>query len=111
MIVFRIFLLLMMAGNSFWFYRLLTGGDELMHEFPRVEAHHMKVLLLLPLLNLAGLAGMWFFRSWGPWVALFGASWTILADLYFAIHYHLYLALPALFLLLFFWFACRHRFK
>jgi hypothetical protein len=45
---------------------------------------------------------MWFLKSWSPYLAIIGAIAVIAADIYFGIRYHLYLAVPATLILLFF---------
>jgi uncharacterized membrane protein (DUF2068 family) len=67
--------------------------------------------LLLPVVNIIALTGMWFLKSWSPWLAMAGAAAVIVADLYFGIRQHLYLAIPTTLILFFFIFKYWNHFK
>jgi hypothetical protein len=102
-----IFLGLMLAGNSFGFFQLVTQKQTFLEKFPELTPKNIFWFQLLPVLNIAGLAGMLFFKSWSPYVAVAGALLVIVADIYFNIRYHLFVAIPSalilLWLIVFFW--------
>jgi hypothetical protein len=57
---------------------------------------------MLPVINIVALTGMWFLKNGSPWLAIAGAVAVIVADIYFGIWYHLWLAVPVTLILLFF---------
>ena len=106
-----LFLSLMLAGNCFGLYQLFTGKQEFISTFPRLNNSNYFILEILPVINIIGLAGMWFLKSWSRWLAIFGAVGVLVVDIYFDIRHHLYLAIPATIILLFFIIKYRNHFK
>lgn len=111
LLVYSIFIFLMLAGNCFGLYQLLTGKQEFVAKFPKLNDKNYFILQILPLINIVALAGMWLLKSWSPWLAITGAVAVIVADIYFGIRYHLYLAIPSTLILLFFVIKYRNHFK
>ena len=110
-LLYSVFLILMLLGNSFGLFQIFTAKQEFMSKVPKLNDQNYFLLQLLPLVNIAGIIGMWFFKSWSPYVAIIGAVAVIGADVYFGIKYHLYLAVPSALILLFFIFKYWNQFK
>jgi uncharacterized membrane protein (DUF2068 family) len=110
-IVYSIFIILMLLGNCFGLYQLFTGKQEMLSKFSKLNDANYFILLVLPVINIIALAGMWFLKSWSPYLAIIGALAVIAADIYFGIKYHLYLAIPSSFILLFFIIMYWNHFK
>lgn len=111
LLIYSIFILLMLAGNCFGLYQLLTGKQEMLSKYSKLNNSNYIILIILPVINIVALAGMWFLKSWAPYLALAGALAVIIADIYFSIHYHLYVAIPAGIILLFFVIRYWNHFK
>jgi len=92
----------MLTGNCFGLYQLITGKQEFMVRFPKLNENNYFVLQLLPAINIIALAGMYYFKTWSPWLAIAGALLVIAVDLYFQVWYHLWLAILSTVILLFF---------
>lgn len=105
------FLVLMLMGNSFALYKLFTAKEEFLVRFPRLTETGFTLFRLLPVLNIVALAGLWFFKPWAAFLAAGCGLAIILLDIVFGIHYHLYVAVPATALLLFFIWYYRAYFK
>jgi hypothetical protein len=101
-IFFYAFVILMLAGNCFGLYQLLGAKQEIISKFPKLNEKNFILLQVLPAINIIALFGLLFFKSWAPWLVIGGASAVILADIYFSINYHLFLAIPSFLILLFF---------
>jgi uncharacterized membrane protein (DUF2068 family) len=65
----------------------------------------------LPIINIIAIAGIWFLKSWGAYLALTCGAAVIILDLYYGIHYHLYVAIPSAIILLFFSIKYWNEFK
>jgi hypothetical protein len=106
-IAYLLFIGLMLAGNCFGLFQLIYQKQTFIEKFPELTPKNIFWLQLLPVMNIAGLAGMLFFKSWSPYVAVAGALLVIVADVYLNIRYHLYVAIPSalilLWLIVFFW--------
>jgi len=111
LIVYSIFVFLMFAGNCFGIYQLITGKEEMLAKHSGLTNANYLILLALPVINIIALAGMWFLKSWSPYLAIFGSAAVIVADIYFGIKYHLYLAIPSTLILLFFIIRYWNHFK
>ena len=111
LLIYSIFLFLMLVGNCFGLYQLLTSKQEFISKIPKLNDQSYYFLLLLPVINIIGIVGMWFLKSWSPYVAIIGAAAVICADLYFSIKYHLYLAISSTLILLFFIIKYWNHFK
>jgi hypothetical protein len=109
--VYYIFIGLILAGNTFGLYKFLTGKEAFIQKFPSVTNNNYFVFQLLPIINSTGLAGMLFFKNWSPWIAVLGAVTVIAVDLYFGVRYHLYIAIPSTFILLFLIYKFYNLFK
>lgn len=109
--VFAIFLVLMLLGNGFAFYKMITGRQEFLSQFPKLNATAFNILRFLPLLNIIALAGLWFLKPWAAYLAMACGVAVILFDLYFGIYYHLYVAVPSTLVLLFFIIKYWNEFK
>jgi hypothetical protein len=104
---YAIFILLMLLGNCFGLYQLFADKQSFMSKYPKLNENNYFVLQMLPVINIIGLAGMWFLKSWSPWLIIISSLAVIIADIYFGIYYHLYLAIP--FTLLLFFFILRYK--
>lgn len=111
LLVYSIFIFLMIVGNCTGIYQLLTGKQEFMNKYPRITDTTFWFILCIPVINIIGLAGLWFLKSWAPYLAIFGAFLTIAADIYFGVYYHLYASVPATLILLFFIIKYWNHFK
>lgn len=100
--VYAIFLILMLAGNSFALYKLFTDKQEFLTKFPKLTEAAFNVFRFLPVINIIALAGMLFLKSWAAYLAIGCGIAVIAFDLYFGIYYHLYVAVPSTLILLFF---------
>lgn len=105
------FILLMLLGNCFGLYQLITGKQEMLIRHTKLTNENYFILLLLPVINIIALAGMWFLKSRSSYLAIIGALAVIAADIYFGIKYHLYLAVPSTVILLFFIIRYWNHFK
>ncbi|MBI5858189.1 MAG: hypothetical protein HZB42_11160 [Sphingobacteriales bacterium] len=110
-LVFSVFLLLMLAGNCFALYKLFTGKQEFLTKFPKLTDTGFTIFRFLPVVNIIALTGMWFLKSWAAYLAIACGLAVIGFDLYFSIYYHLYVAIPATLILLFFIFRYWNHFK
>ena len=104
---FAIFILLMLIGNGFALFKMFTEKQEFLSKFPRLSEQAFHLFRLLPLLNIAGLAGLWFYQTWAVWLRLA----VIIFDLYFGIYYHLYVAIISTAILFCFIFRYWNAFK
>lgn len=109
--IYSLFILLMLAGNCFGLYQLITGKQEFLAKFPRLNGNNYLILQLLPVINIIALSGMWYFKTWSPWLAIAGALLVIAVDLYFQVWYHLWLAVPSTAILVFFIIKYWNHFK
>jgi hypothetical protein len=64
-LLFSIFILLMLAGNGFAFYKLIIGKHQFLTRFPRLTNDAYNIFRLLPLINVVALIGGWFFSEMG----------------------------------------------
>ena len=97
--VFSILLVLLLAGNIFAAYQLLTSGPEFLKRIPQLTPTGLNLLRFLPWLNLVSLAGIWFWKRWGVVSAIALGIVTIGFDIVFGIWYHLVVAASSLILL------------
>ena len=100
--VFAIFLLLMLLGNCFALYKMFTEKQVFLAQFPKLTEKPFTILLLLPVINIIAVAGLWFLKPWAAYLAIACGVAIIVFDVYFAIYYHLYVAVPSALILLFF---------
>lgn len=110
-IFFTIFLLLMLAGNSFAVYKMFTAEEEFLRKFPRITPALFSFFRLLPVINIIAVAGLWFYQGWAACLAIACGLAVIAFDVFFRISYHLYVAVPSFALLLFFLISYRAHFK
>jgi uncharacterized membrane protein (DUF2068 family) len=110
-LIYSVFIFLMLAGNCFGLYQLFTAKQEFISKFPKLNNQNYFILLVLPVINIIALAGMWFLKNWSPYLVIIGGVAVIAADIYFGIHYHLYLAIPSTLILLFFIIIYWNHFK
>lgn len=101
----------MLLGNGFAAYKLFTDRPAFLQQFPRLTDRGLDLFRWLPLVNIVALVGMGFFRTWGAWLAVAGGLAVIGFDLYYRIHYHLYVAIISFILLLTFLFLYWKEFK
>jgi len=101
-LVYFIFLMLMLAGNCFALFKLFTGKEEFFIKSPSLTETGFTILRIIPFLNIAALAGLWFFQSWAAYLAIACGIAVIAVDIYFGIYYHLYAAVPSTLILLYF---------
>ena len=109
--VYSVFIFLMLAGNCFGLYQLVSGKQEMLTKYPKLTEQNYFILLMLPVINIVALTAMWFLKSWSPYLAIAGAVLVIIADIYFGIRYHLYVAVPSFLLLIFFIIRYWNHFK
>lgn len=109
--VYAIFLLLMLLGNSFALYKMITSKQEFLTQFPKLTNQAFNIFRLLPVINIISLAGLWFLKSWGAYLAVACGLTVIVFDLYFGVYYHLYVAIPSTLILLFFVIKYWNEFK
>ncbi len=76
--------------------------EEFLARSPRLSITAFHLFRFLPLINIVALAGLWFFRAWGPLLSIACGLTVIGIDIRFGITYHLYAAVPSLLILLFF---------
>jgi hypothetical protein len=67
--------------------------------------------LFLPAINIIALAGLWLLKPRAANLAIACGLAVIIFDIYFGIYYHLYVAVPSTFILLFFISKYRNNFK
>lgn len=101
-VLFAIFLLLMLLGNSFALYKLFTDKAAFLSQFPRLGEKAFMIFRFLPVINIIAIAGLWWMQSWAAVIAIACGVLVISFDLYFGIYYHLYVAIPSGLLMLFF---------
>ncbi|HRG80992.1 MAG TPA: hypothetical protein PLO99_00690 [Chitinophagaceae bacterium] len=99
---FAIFILLMLMGNSFALFKMFTDKQEFLSKFPKLSEQSFYLFRFLPLLNIVGLAGLWFYQTWAVWLSIACGLAVIFFDLYFGIYYHLYVAIISTAILLYF---------
>lgn len=109
--LFAIFIILMLAGNCFALYKLFTDKPEFLTKFPKLTSRAFDLFRLLPVINIIALAGIWFLKPWAAWLAIACGMAVIGFDIYFAIWYHLYVAIPSALLLLYFIIRYWNEFK
>jgi hypothetical protein len=97
--VFSIFLGLLLIGNLFAAFQLLTSGEGFLDRFPRLTPAKLNVLRLIPLLNIVALTGVWFWKRWGVVAATGLGLVTIGFDIALEIWYHLIVAAVSVVLL------------
>lgn len=100
--VYSIFLLLLLTGNCFALYKLFTDKQAFLSQFPRLTENVFNLFRFFPVINIMALAGMWFLKPWGAYLAITCGIIVIVFDIYFGIYYHLYVAIPSTLILLFF---------
>jgi uncharacterized membrane protein (DUF2068 family) len=64
-------------------------------KLPALTETGFTLLKWLPVFSIIALAGMWFLKSWGAYLAIICGMAIIIADIYFGIYYHLYAAIPS----------------
>ncbi len=99
---FAIFILLMLMGNSFALFKMFTDKQEFLSKFPKLSEQSFYLFRFLPLLNIVGLAGLWFYQTWAVWLSIACGLAVIFFDLYFGIYYHLYVAIISTAILFYF---------
>jgi len=109
--VYKIFILLMLVGNCFGLYQLLTSRQEFISKYPALNNENYFILPSFPIINIVAITGLLFLKRWSVYPAIIGALVIIAADIYFGIRYHLYVAGPSLLVLLFFIIKYRNHFK
>lgn len=102
LIAFRIVIVLLLLANCFGAYGLIFNRSELLANLPKVKETGANVLSTLPFINIIGLIGLLLWQSWAAYVVLICCVLVIIADIYFSINYHLFLAIPSTVLLAFF---------
>ena len=107
----QVFIVLMLIGNLFALWQLFTAKTAFMEQFPRITEGGFQLFRVLPLLNIAGLVGLWLFKPWAPWLTLGCGLLVIGFDIFFNIRYHLWVAIPSFLLLLFFIILYWNRFN
>jgi uncharacterized membrane protein (DUF2068 family) len=95
----------------FALYNLFTNKQEFFIKSPALTETGFILLRIIPFLNIAALAGLWFFQSWAAYLAIACGVVVITLDIYFGIYYHLYAAIPSSLILLFFIFKYWNHFK
>jgi uncharacterized membrane protein (DUF2068 family) len=110
-LVFSIFLILMLAGNCFALYKLFADKQEFLTKSPALTETGFTILSIIPFLNIAALAGLWFFQSWAAYLAIACGAVVIALDIYYRVYYHLYAAVPSTLILLFFIIKYWNHFK
>lgn len=110
-LLYFIYLLIMLLGNCFALYKMFTARQEFFDQFPKLTETAFNIFRFLPIINIIALAGMWFFKSWGAYLAIACGIAVIVFDIYFGIRYHLYVAIPSTLILLFFIIKYWNEFK
>lgn len=109
--IYPAFLLLLLLGNFFALYKMFSGKAEFLASFPRLTERGFNIIKFLPAINIVALAGLWFMKGWAPYLVLACGFAVIALDIYFGIYYHLYVAVPANLILLFFIIKYWNEFK
>ena len=78
---------------------------------PELTETGFAILRVMPFLNIAALAGLWFLKSWGAYLAIACGVAVIVLDIYFEMYYHLYAAVPSTLILLIFIIKYWNHFK
>lgn len=99
---FRTFIILLCIGNCFGAYGLLAGQADIVAKFPKLTFEWLTFLTTVPVINLIGLGGLWFWQSWAACLVILSGLVVAIADIYFGINYHLFVAVPSLLTLCFF---------
>lgn len=110
-IVYPAVLLLFLLGNCFALYKMFADKQDFFDKIPKLTENGFVTLRLLPVLNIIAIIGLWFFKSWAPWLAIACGVAVIIADLYFGITYHLFVAIPSTLILMFFIIRFWNHFK
>ena len=100
--VFAIYIILMLIGNGFALFKMFNEKQEFLSNFPKLSEESFYLFRFLPLLNIVGLAGLWFYQTWAVWLSIACGLAVIFFDLYFGIYYHLYVAIISTAILLYF---------
>jgi uncharacterized membrane protein (DUF2068 family) len=100
--LYAIFLLLMLLGNCFALFKMFSARQAFLTQFPKLTGTAFNIFRFLPLINCIAIAGMWWLKPWGAYLALTGGIAIIFFDIYHGIYYHLYVAVPSFLILLFF---------
>ncbi len=106
-VIYSTYILLMLVGNIFGLYKLWTGKQELFAKFPFLTEAGYNLFKWLPVVTIFALVAMWFLKRWGVYLAIVCGIAVIMADTYFGIHYHLYVAIPSLLILILLFFKYR----
>lgn len=109
--IYPLFLLLLLLGNCFALYKLFADKQEFLNQFPKLSDTGITLLKILPVINIVAIAGMWFLKPWGAYLAIGCGVAVIVLDIYFGIYYHLYVAIISTIILLFFIIRYWNEFK
>jgi hypothetical protein len=87
-----VIIILLLAGNIYGFYNLLARPAAFQQKL-HIPAAALQWLRWLPLLSMAGLAGLWLGQTWGVYVSAAAALAIIVTDVVFGVQYHLPIAI------------------
>jgi hypothetical protein len=97
----RILIVLMLAGSIFGLTYLSFFRDEFLFTYPNFNNPTLSLFSFLPLLSLPALIGLWFWQKWAVNLVTVCTILVIVADIYFNIWIHLYVAVPSSLILAF----------
>lgn len=100
--IYYLFISLMLVGNCFAAFKLLTAKEAFLTQFPKLTENGLNWLRAIPLITIGVLIGMLFWQKWAGWAAIALSLVVIGMDIYFGMRYHLAVAIPSFLLLLFF---------
>jgi hypothetical protein len=100
-IALRIFIVLMLTGNVVGLADLSFFRDEFLFNYPKFNNATLSLFSFLPLLGLPALIGLWFWQKWAVNLTAACCVLVIVADIYFNIWNHLYVAVPSSLILAF----------
>jgi uncharacterized membrane protein YqjE len=97
----RILIVLLLIGSVFGLTTLSFFRDELLFNYPNFNNPTLSLFSFLPLLSLPALIGLWFWEKWAVNLIAICSVLVIVADIYFNIWTHLYIAVPSSLILAF----------
>ncbi len=100
-IALRIFIILMLIGNVVGLTYLSFFRDEFLFNYPKFNNATLSLFSFLPFLSLPALIGLWFRETWAVNLIAACSILVIVADIYFNIWNHLYIAVPSSLILAF----------
>jgi uncharacterized membrane protein YqjE len=107
----RIFIVLLLIGSVFGLVNLTFFRDNFLFKYPNFDNPTLSLFSFLPLLSLPALIGLWFWQKWAVNLIAACSVLVIVADIYFNIWSHLYIAIPSSLILAFLVYKNWNNFK